>query len=127
MNINELIVGAIFGLCFYPVIGFWCFLLAALTSGLWAAGGTYWKPLRRVGVPLVTALATGYFWAGLATVAILHIGYGVRDANQDKGSTLGEFFYKICACNLWWTNFCTRAFIYALLFMVYAIEWSFKR
>ena len=92
LSIPEFITGLLAGV-FLPVAAT-CFI----TGTLWMLGGTYYKPIRRLGVP-VTAVLVSYsmfHWSFLLTIpvgyAILCIGDGYPDSlTEDKGSWLGRF------------------------------------
>jgi len=86
---EELTIGAILGLGFFWAIGWWCLLLAIITSILWAMGGAgIWgtKAWRRVLIPIVIFIAIGHYnlacvIAGFSTWGLLSVGYGSRDNN----------------------------------------------
>lgn len=143
---RDSLIGAVYGALAYPWIGVYA-CWTALASGLcWAYGGLKLKSVRRYGCPLCLYLpilvtfepilvAVAYAFS----VGVLSIGYGVRDFNQDKGSWLGEWWYRIFynfmmpkqtsidhaeeVRNqiLWWTNVATRASWYLLLLVPYLI------
>lgn len=86
-------------------IKWWGILAAVLCGVLWVLGGTYWKPIRRFGVPSLMWVAVETYrgwppidlWPVLAFglgVAILHIGDGFPDhrpTTEDEGSDLGRW------------------------------------
>lgn len=74
-------------------------LAISVASGfLWMFGGTYWKPIRRIGIPILIALTSYYLGAVSLVVAlmvggILHLGDGFPDhrpSTADPGSWLGR-------------------------------------
>jgi hypothetical protein len=102
LNSEEITIGCIFGLCFFPVIGLLAMPLAAITGVLWALSGAgYPKILRRLGVPLAASLCVfliRHHWQIFIAVpcafGILSIGYGIPDST-DEGSSLGRFWTKL--------------------------------
>src|SRR3990167_2038446 len=132
LNKNELLVGFVFGLSFWCVLGAWAVPLALVTSLGWAlTGAGYSKLYRRFAVPalpcILVIILHQYYCVLLSyplAVAMLHIGYGTptlvrgRD-DYDEGSTLGQFWYRITSGSEWLTNVLTRATIYLGLFISY--------
>lgn len=108
LSVQELFIGLTATITFIFVIKWWGILLAVLCGLIWMLGGTYWKPIRRWGVPAMTAGAVQAYrgfpgveiWpvVGMALgIAILHIGDGFPDhrpATEDEGSALGRWVEK---------------------------------
>lgn len=82
--------------------------VVAASSALWMLGGTFWKPLRRFGVPAAPVIGmltmlrpeacTWYFVAAVLGTISLHIGDGFPDhrpTTSDKGSWLGRAVERI--------------------------------
>ena len=77
---------------------------------LFAAGGTWWKVLRRFGCPLVTYLALGLtlgftnWWLVASCVALsvtLHMGYGGGTSNLIRFIVFTS--YTLCALFIGWS------------------------
>lgn len=121
LNKSELIVGAIFGLCFYPFVHWVALTTAPLTAVLWALSGAgHSKLYRRLGVPLAASTALfvvkgspSVFVSVPIAFAVLCLGYGIPD-QTDEGSWLGREWLHI-TLDPFWANIWTRATIYALL------------
>ncbi len=132
LNKEELVIGAIFGSCFAPIIGAWAFLLASATSPLWALSGYgYSKTLRRLLCPALACFAVSYVTAS-ATVwialplafGLLSLGYGIPDST-DEGSTLGRFWLNLTG-NETIANVLTRGIIYVGLFLTFWLANAYK-
>jgi ribose/xylose/arabinose/galactoside ABC-type transport system permease subunit len=127
LNKEELLIGAIFGLTFWFVLGWWVIPVAICTSLLWAIGGTYGHSIRVFGVPSIVCTAAyllSHKWLVLISypfgALILSMGYGIPSTQPpDAGSTLGRFWWGICKQNPFWTDVCTRGTIYLLLGLVF--------
>ena len=85
---------------------------------LWALGGHIDKNIRRLGVPIVTSIASIFFlngwqqWvlpivSGLALWGSTTIGYGIPDGSDD-GSPLGKFWCNLFNHNAKIANILTR-------------------
>lgn len=131
LNKEELLVGFIYGLPFYFLVGWWVILIAPITSLLWALGGRYGHAIRVFGVPLasygnvliVTNNLISIVNCGL-TMLILSIGYGIPQINQygimiDEGSWLGRFWWNKTKSNVVLANVLTRLTIYTLLLLAF--------
>jgi hypothetical protein len=87
--------------------------LAGLAGALTGAGAP--KPLRRVGVPVIStlfALAILFRWQLIFLMArsgVLSQGYGIPDPTDPKPSKLGAFWYKIFKGNDRKTSIAVRA------------------
>lgn len=78
----------------------WIMIPLALICGyLWMLGGSYFKAIRRAGVPIIVLIAYG-FQSWLGSAVILSGGYGIlclgdgfpdyRPSTWDEGSWLGK-------------------------------------
>ena len=125
MNKEELLIGFIFGLCFYPVIGLWSIGLAFVSSILWALTGSGKSKLyRRLLIPIIASCLVYLSiknWHIAISVPLaygaLSLGYGIPD-NTDDGSLIGRFWFKITSK---YANILTRATIYSLLLSSFLI------
>ena len=94
---QEFILGFFSTILLTFKLGWWGLLLACITSVLWPLGGTYWKPIRRCGVPLAVLLFTQNWWCLLGFFPLL-IGDGFPDhrtTTKDEGSWLGRQVEKV--------------------------------
>jgi len=85
--------------------------------GGWAGAEGTSKNWRRIGIPVIIALAKWNWW-GLLSAAPLRLGYGIPDGPPplDQGSLIGRFFYyKVTKENPFWAAVCTRFVIGVLL------------
>lgn len=120
---QDLVEGFIYGSFACFVVGPVGFLIAALTSILWALGGAGYlgyNAWRRVGCPIVLSvvfLFTGHSWAlssGALQYTALTIGYGIpskignptaqdgyfdKTKYSDPGSAIGRFWYTRFSMN----------------------------
>ena len=126
LNKEELTIGFIFGISFWPILGLFSVLLALATSYLWALSGAegHDKIWRRVGVPFLACLAvfivrhSWHIWVSLPLAyAVLSLGYGIPDSG-DKGSWLGQKWFNINPEYAW---LFTRLTIYILLAISFLI------
>lgn len=132
---EELAYGASISLAFFWVLGLWVFLVAPITSALWALGGAEggWSGYRRLGVPCVLAgslaIVTRNHWC-LASIlpafGLTSCGYGLPTIapgrpDNDEGSVLGLFFWKLTGGKEWLTNLLTRGLIMSGLFLSFVI------
>lgn len=102
---QEFFIGALSAVLTFFLIGWMAVFTVGSCGLLWMLGGTYWKPIRRFGVPFVIWLDVEFVrgwspidpWsitAFVLGVAILHIGDGFPDhrvLSWDPGSALGRF------------------------------------
>lgn len=100
---QELVIGA---LVHTPLLLIWPLYLAApvcvISAILWTAGGTFWKPLRRYGVPITALIFSGPVGLSLPApvigVAWLHVGDGFPDTRPSTlapGSWLGRQVQRV--------------------------------
>lgn len=124
-NVEELGIGAVFGLSPMLFINWWVLLTMPLCALLWRLGGVTGgnKLFRRVGIPLTLCggvfLAT-FDWLSLlpllAMWAPLTMGYGIPDARTgDEGSVLGRFFFHVTDQNEMLADLLTRLTIGVLI------------
>lgn len=92
LSVQEFVIGFTAGL-FLPLGIITCLI----TGTLWMLGGTYYKPIRRVGVPVTAVLVSlGLFhWSFFLVIplgfAVLCLGDGYPDPfSGDAGSWLGQ-------------------------------------
>ena len=80
--------------------------ISIISGILWMLGGTYWKGIRRYGIPFVVALFGAivglseleYLYVAISSCIILHIGDSFPDhrtTTADEGSWLGKQVEKI--------------------------------
>lgn len=134
LNVEEMLYGFGFGLMGVLLIGWWAIPVAILSAFGWALGGAPNQPAawRRVGCPLilvgVTALITQVSPWFLATIlpmfGILSMGYGVPTEapgrpDNDEGSALGRFFWRLTDKNEFLTGVYVRTLIMSLLAINY--------
>lgn len=126
LNVEELLVGAVFG----AFLGFWLHAWALLTiplcSFLWAwTGAGHGAIWRKVGCPLVACM--GIFlmlhhwqvWIGFIPMCIvLAQGYGIPDVNDPEGSPIGMFYMNKFR-SIWKAHLATRTTIYGLLLLCF--------
>ena len=125
LNTEEIVYGAVFGASLFLWTKWLAIPCALICALLWAIGGSGTKLFRRLGCPVVQAVAihitTGSLTTFLSIIpafGILSIGYGIPDST-DKGSTLGRFFYDLTGRNNLYANLFTRGLIMVMLW------WSF--
>lgn len=124
LNVEELIVGGVFGAFLWVFIGAWAILTVPLCAFLWAwtgaGNGAIW---RKLGCPLVACIAIWMVdknwsvWIGfLPMCLVLSMGYGIPSMQPpDEGSPLGRFWFKKFKGNMQRAQWATRATIYTLL------------
>ena len=117
MNKEEFSIGAVLGLGFFGLIGWWALLLAPITGLLYERGGSGWlgtKAWRRWGVPSVVVIATmkyhivALILCFVGSVIILSIGYGQR-GSSDSGSPFGNWWLD--RLGIFWGKWASRATI----------------
>ena len=124
LNKEELIIGAVFGLTFAGVLGWWVLPVLIATSLLWALGGRYGHGIRVWAVPAVVvgaAFLHSHEWTVFLSYPlgclVLSIGYGIPSTQPpDEGSALGRFWFKV---NPESADFMTRLTIYLLLALAF--------
>lgn len=101
-NVEEIVVGALFGCAFIMFLGFKFTLLAAfLCAIVWRLGGMpdSYKAWRRLGVPLILTgllLLHTHAWWSLSALLLffpLVLGYGIPDLT-DNGSVIGRWVFE---------------------------------
>ena len=126
LNVEELIVGGVFGAFLSVFIGAWAILTAPLCAFLWAwTGAGHGAIWRKVLMPAIACLAIfavkhhWQVWIGFPFMClVLAQGYGIPDSG-DKGSPLGRYFTKKFQGSHWKANLATRATIYGLLLLCF--------
>lgn len=101
LNLEELLIGGLFGLLMVVFIGLWALVLSPICALFWALSGAgYSKLFRRLGCPLLACLAIYLvhhqllIWISLPlSFGVLSIGYGIPSTQPpDTGSSLGRFW-----------------------------------
>ena len=131
LNAEELTIGGVFGLCFWPLIHWLAFPVALCTSLCWAMTGAGMSKLyRRLCVPSIAAVAVLLVTHNVKILlaipmafGVLSMGYGIPD-QTDKGSWLGREWLHITQ-DPFWANFWTRLTIYVLLAACY-VAWLWR-
>ncbi len=108
-SLQEFFIGMASTIVLFSILGIFGLVLSLFTGILWMLGGTYFKGIRRFGVPAVTFLFMAFFQgfkfhheslviSGIVIgIIILHQGDGFPDhrlTTQDEGSWLGRLVYK---------------------------------
>lgn len=131
LNLEEVALGASFGLALWPFCGLWAMILAIICAFLWSLGGSgAGRKWRFVGVPIVAGIALWHLaqniqhvnWlAGmtLAALGTLTIGYGTPDAS-DEGSNLGKFVVNRLKMKDPQATYVIRGFLSVLLAVSYS-------
>jgi hypothetical protein len=131
LNVEELIIGAVFGLVFAFKLGLWAVPLAVATSILWALGGAVEKNYRRVGCAVLPAVLGAFvlqswqpLWAAPMAYGALCIGYGMPSTQPpDKGSFLGQLMSGwLSSPQL--ANVMTRIVVYAIILISFIPLWT---
>ena len=99
---QELVIGAFAnGLLLFKLPIVQSAPVIAASSILWTLGGTFFKPLRRFGVPLIALPFMWLSWSNVAAAVLgivwLHQGDGFPDrrpTTADPGSWLGKLVEK---------------------------------
>lgn len=134
LNIEELIIGAIFGGVSFPIIKWWALLTVPLCSFLWAwTGAGHGAIWRKGGCPIV-AIGSVYIvrhhwsaWIGLIPMIIVMAqGYGIPTTQPpDPGSALGRWAFKLARRKEWLAEIITRGIIYLMLAVCFIPTWFF--
>lgn len=129
INKEELLIGAIVGLCFIPIIGLVALPMALATAILWNLGGAdgFSKAYRRMGVPLVTCITVAVVKQSLTPLisllpvwGVLSIGYGIPSTQPpDAGSWLGREALMLAKGHEKRADLYCRGVIYALLALAF--------
>lgn len=132
-NPEEVLTGAVVGISFMGLIGWWALPLALITAILWRMGGSdEWdKNWRRLGVPTVVVAILS--WATQSWIPLLSwlpfwgsltLGYGIPDEGEHR-NTIGGLVACYITRKQPLCDFITRSiigFIMALCF-VQIIGW----
>jgi hypothetical protein len=128
MNKEEFSIGAVLGLGFFGLIGWWAVLLALITGVLYERGGTGWlgtKLWRRAGVPISIGVSFIHHYqlvmvliGCVFSVVLLSVGYGQRDST-DAGSPFGNWWLD--RLGIFWGKWASRATIVCSIWGVFYV------